>query len=160
MLQKRFTVDFLTKEKKINDGEIPQYYVENSHSAIITPEMFDQVQHELKKSKNVKGYKTGGGCFSGKVVCGECGSFYRSKVCHSISKYRRVIWQCNAKFKNNEKCSTPHLYEDNFKHAFLDVFNSLLENKAETLQGYEAIIQALTDTSKLDNESVKLQSEI
>jgi len=160
MLQKSFTVDFLTKKKKINEGEIPQYYVENSHPAIITPEVFDLVQHELKKRKNVKGYKTGGGCFSGKIICGECGSFYGSKVWHSTSKYRRVIWQCNAKFKNDKKCSTPHLYEEDLKQAFLDTFNSLLENKEEILQGYEAIIQALTDTTKLDKESVNLQSEM
>lgn len=160
MLQKTFTVDFLTKEKKINEGEIPQYYIENSHPAIITPEVFDLVQHELKKRKNVKGYKTGGGCFSGKIVCGECSSFYGSKVWHSTSKYRRVIWQCNAKFKNDEKCNTAHLYEDTLKQAFLDAFNRLLENKEEILQGYDAIIQALTDTSKLDKESVKLQSEM
>lgn len=71
MLQKTFTVDFLTKRKKINEGEIPQYYVENSHPAIVTPEVFDLVQHEIKKRKNAIGYKTGGGCFSGKIVCGE-----------------------------------------------------------------------------------------
>jgi len=92
MLHKTFTLDFLTKKKKINEGEVPQYYVKNSHPAIITPEVFDLVQHEFKKSKNVNGYKTRGGCFSGKVVCGECGSFYGSKVWHSTSKYRKVIW--------------------------------------------------------------------
>jgi len=160
MLQKSFTVDFLTKKKKINEGEIPQYYVKNSHQAIITPEVFDLVQHEFKKRKNVKGYKTGGGCFSGRIVCGECGSFYGSKVWHSTSKYRKMIWQCNSKFNNDEKCSTPHFYEDTLKQAFLDAFNSLLENKEEILQGYDAIIHGLTDTSKLDKESVKLQSEI
>lgn len=160
MLQKSFTVDFLTKKKKINEGEIPQYYVENSHPAIITPEVFDLVQHEIKKRKNAKGYKTGGGCFSGKIVCGKCGSFYGSKIWHSTSKYRRVIWQCNSKFKNNEKCNTPHIYEDKLKQAFVEAVNSILKNKDEMLQGYEAIIQALTDTSKLDKESAKLQNEM
>jgi len=160
ILQKSFTVDFLTKKKKTNEGEIPQYYVENSHPAIITPEVFDLVQQEIKKRKNTKGYKTGGGCFSGKVVCGECGSFYGNKVWHSTSKYRRVIWQCNSKFKNTEKCNTPHIYEDKLKKAFIGAFNSILKNKDEILQGYEAIIQDLTDTSKLDKESAKLQSEM
>lgn len=160
MLQKSFTVDFLTKKKKINEGEIPQYYVENSHPAIITPEVFDLVQQEIKKRKNTKGYKTGGRCFSGKIVCGECGSFYGSKVWHSNSKYRRVIWQCNSKFKNNEKCSTPHIYEDKLKQAFVDAFNSILKNEDEILQGYETIIKALTDTSELDKESAKLQNEM
>jgi site-specific DNA recombinase len=106
MLQKTFTVDFLTKKKKINEGEIPQYYVENSHPGIITPEVFDLVQHEFKKHRSAKGYKTGGECFSGKIICGECGSFYGSKVWHSTSKYRRTIWQCNHKFKNDKKCET------------------------------------------------------
>ena len=35
LLQKCFTVDFLSKKKKANKGEVPQYYVENSHPAII-----------------------------------------------------------------------------------------------------------------------------
>ncbi|MHB8077469.1 recombinase family protein [Desulfosporosinus fructosivorans] len=43
MLQKTFTVDFLTKKKKVNEGEIPQYYVENSHPAVIKPDIFDMV---------------------------------------------------------------------------------------------------------------------
>lgn len=160
ILQKSFTVDFLTKKKKTNEGEIPQYYVENSHPAIITSEVFDLVQHEIKKRKAASGYKTGGGCFSGKIVCGECGSFYGSKVWHSSSKYRRVIWQCNSKFKNTEKCNTPHIYEDKLKKAFIGAFNSILKNKDEILQGYEDIIKELTDTSKLDKESAKFQSEM
>ena len=37
LLQKCFTVDFLTKKRKVNEGEVPQYYVEHSHEPIITP---------------------------------------------------------------------------------------------------------------------------
>ena len=31
LLQKTYTVDFLTKKTKVNEGEIPQYYVEGNH---------------------------------------------------------------------------------------------------------------------------------
>ena len=58
-------------QKVRNKVDLPQYYVENSHPAIIDPETFDLVQLEMKKRKEVKGYKTGGNCFSGKIVCGE-----------------------------------------------------------------------------------------
>ena len=51
LLQKKFTVDFLTKKQKVNEGEVPQYYVTNSHPAIIEPELFDLVQYELKTRK-------------------------------------------------------------------------------------------------------------
>ena len=43
LLQKRYTVDFLRKKTKVNEGEVPQYYVENSHPAIIEPEEWDRV---------------------------------------------------------------------------------------------------------------------
>ena len=32
LLQKTFCTDFLTKKMKVNEGEVPQYYVENSHT--------------------------------------------------------------------------------------------------------------------------------
>jgi DNA invertase Pin-like site-specific DNA recombinase len=160
LLQKAFTVDFLTKKKKINEGEVPQYFVENSHPAIIDPQVYDLVQHEFKKRKAVGGYKTGGSCFSGKIVCGECGGFYGSKVWHSTSKYRRVIWQCNHKFSNEQKCKTPHLYEDDIKKAFVEEINQLIENKAEILEGLRDIVAKLTDTAELDRENEKLREEI
>lgn len=46
------------------------------------------------------------------------------------------------------------------KHAFIQGFNSILENKAEILKSYEPIIQALTYTSKVDKKSDKLQNEL
>lgn len=51
LLQECFTVDFLTKKRKVNEGEVPQYYVEHSHEPIITPEEFDKVQTELARRK-------------------------------------------------------------------------------------------------------------
>lgn len=36
LLQKTYTTDFLTKTRVKNHGVVPQYYVENSHEAIIT----------------------------------------------------------------------------------------------------------------------------
>lgn len=58
LLQKSYTVDFLTKKKKINEGEIPQYYVEGNHEAIISPEVFEQVQRELERRKSSNGRHT------------------------------------------------------------------------------------------------------
>ena len=52
------------------------------------------------------------------IFCGDCGSVYGSKVWHSTDKYRRIIWQCNNKFKGEHHCTTPHLYEKDIK-AFM-----------------------------------------
>ena len=51
--------------------------------------------------------------------------WYGSKVLHSNDKYRRVIWQCNHKFKDRTRCKTPHLTEDEIKAAFVRMVNKL-----------------------------------
>ena len=52
LLQKQYTVDFLTKKRKTNEGEIPQYYVTDDHEPIIDKKTFDLVQIEREKRKN------------------------------------------------------------------------------------------------------------
>ncbi|NCA74667.1 MAG: recombinase family protein, partial [Gammaproteobacteria bacterium] len=44
LLQKYYIPDFLTKKAVVNKGEVPQYYVQGNHEAIIDPEIFDLVQ--------------------------------------------------------------------------------------------------------------------
>ena len=78
LLQKNYTVDFLTKKQKKNEGQVPQYYVENNHEAIITPQQFEQVQAELLRRSKSKGKYSGVSLFSNKIKCGQCGSWYGS----------------------------------------------------------------------------------
>lgn len=160
LLQKSYTVDFLTKKKKVNEGEIPQYYVEGNHEAIIQPEIFELVQRELERRKNSRGRHSGVHLFSGKIKCGQCGEWYGSKVWHSSSKYRRVIWQCNHKYDGEEKCSTPHLTEDEIKTMFVSAVNKLISNKDAVLAPLRASLDIAFDTSALEAETEELQSEI
>jgi len=160
ILQKAFTVDFLTKKKKKNEGEIPMYYVENSHPSIVSSDVFDQVQYELKIRKKHNGYKTGVSCFSGRIKCGQCGCYYGSKVWHSNSKYRRVIWQCNHKYQDEEKCSTPHIYEENLKRTFIEELNKILLNKDKVISDLRLISHEIFDSNKLIEEEMYLQNEI
>lgn len=46
-------MDFLTKKQKVNEGEVPQYFVEHSHDAIIDPEEFELVQAEIERRKGL-----------------------------------------------------------------------------------------------------------
>lgn len=120
--QKKFTVDFLQKKLKVNEGEAPQYYVENSHEAIIDPLLFERVQEEMARRKALGRSYSGKTIFSCRLICGDCGHYLGSKVWNSTDKYRRVIWQCNNKFKGECKCGTPHLTEDFIKAKFLEAY--------------------------------------
>jgi hypothetical protein len=116
------------------------------------------VQYELKQRKGNRGYKASDSPFSGRIICGECGRIFGSKVWHSTTKYRRTIWQCNHKYKG-KKCDTPHLYETALQTAFVKAFNQLIENKDEILLGYETVLQTLTDIAALEKKRAELQSE-
>ena len=159
LLQKQFTVDFLTKKKKVNEGEIPQYYVERSHEAVVSPETFDLVQSEIARRKVHGRRMRGASPFSSRIVCRTCGSFYGSKVWHSTDKYRRVVWQCNGKYKDGTKCPTPHLYETTLQQAFVGAFNSKLGDRDTILRGYEEALGRLSDTTVLEEERGQVEYE-
>ena len=160
LLQKSFTVDFLQKKMKPNVGEVPQYYVAESHPAIINPAEWRKVQAEITQRTQ---YAHKAGCtspFSGKIVCGDCGAVYGSKVWHSRDQYRRVIWQCNSKYESEHKCATPHLTEVQIKGAFAQVIGQLLTDRARIIGDLEAVIQGLCDEADLTEKQERLLAEM
>ncbi|KAA8973619.1 recombinase family protein [Streptococcus agalactiae] len=158
LLQKSFTVDFLTKEKKKNEGEIPQYYVTGNHEAIIPPTTFDRVQRLLEQRKAGKNRISSVSIYSSKIKCGDCGSWYGSKTWHSTSKYRQKIWQCNHKFE--EKCTTPHLTEEEIQKLFLQAVNKLVKNKKEIISTHKEMTKIIFDTSAFEKEKIELEEEL
>ena len=160
LLQKTFTVDFLSKKKKVNEGEHPQYYVEHSHEAIIDPREWQLVQLEMARRKSL-GMRYSGNCvLATRIVCGDCGSYFGPKVWNSTSKYKRTIWQCNNKFKGETKCSTPHIEEQAIKSRLISVLNFLLPDKQALLEDCRLMQDALTDCTKIDEQLNALTEEL
>jgi len=156
LLQKFYTADFLAKRPIENKGEIPQYYVQNNHEAIISSDVFDLVQNELRDRKNGRTSSI----FSGRVRCGICGGVLGSKVWHSNDRYRKVIWQCNAKYADKDTtCATPNFTEDELKKLYIRVLNKLIADKDEIIRGFEEIKDEVFDTSKQEAAVNRLQNE-
>jgi hypothetical protein len=152
-------VDFLTKKTKVNEGEVPQYYVENSHPAIVDKETFELVQAEIRRRQTHGKHLSGSGLFFGKIICGECGGFYGSKVWHSADKYRRVVWQCNHKYMKGTRCTTPHITEEYVRECFVVAFNQLVGRKERYVAEYVAAIEGLGDSAVVDGQIKRLISE-
>lgn len=148
LLQKSFTTNFLTKKTKVNEGELPQYYVENNHEAIIDKDTFDLVQYELK----IRERRGSASQFSGMLVCATCGAVYGSKVWHSNSKYRRVIYRCNQKYEGEVKCDTPHVTDEEVKEWFVIATNKLIENKDEVIENMKVLLVMCSDTEDIQQE--------
>ena len=159
LLQKEFTVDFLQKKLKKNEGEVPQYYVEGNHEAIIDPKVFDLVQEELARRAKGRSRYSGVTIFSNKIKCSDCRCWYGAKVWHSTDKYRKTIYRCNSKYEG-KKCETPHVTEDEVKAAFISAYNQLVTEKREIIGNAELIRRTLCGTDALEEEKRKLEEEM
>ena len=108
ILQKTYKRDLLSK-RITNNGEVRKYLVENGHEAIITSEQFEMAQQELEARRKENRQHSSKSIFTSKLVCGDCGCFYGSKVWHSTDKYRSVVWQCNNKARLKRNVPLPIL---------------------------------------------------
>lgn len=90
LIQKEFTVDYLKKKVKINEGELPQYYVKEDHEAIVSPWLFDYVQERLTERLELKETKSqrysGHTPLISRVICSTCGAILwtATKILHHI----------------------------------------------------------------------------
>lgn len=153
-------MDFLSKKMKVNEGEVPQYIVEQSHPAIIDPNQWEKVQTEMAVRKFRGRHHNCLSPFSAKIICGACGEYYGPKVWHSTDKYRRVIWQCNGKFKGEHRCGTPHLYEEDIRRLFLQAVADLTEAREVLMDTCQMLLDEYLNTDSLDAESAAMETEL
>lgn len=155
----RFYLDFLEKKMKPNEGEVPQYYVEGSHPAIIEPDEWDHVQAEFARRKSLGGSYSGKSVLSAKLVCEDCGKFFGSKIWHPNDKYRRTVWQCNSKFKGEERCQTPTVDTETVQRLFIQAYNQLMQNRPQIIRDCEEWRRVLIDFAALDAEITRQMEE-
>lgn len=137
LLQKTFTVDFLTKKRSANDGQVNKYYVEDSHEAIIDKETWELVQLELARRKafreehqlNFYIMQNKDNPFTSKVFCAECGSAFGRKN-WTTSRGKRKVWQCNNRYKVKGLigCQNNHIDEGTLEKAVVMAVKLLSEN--------------------------------
>lgn len=151
LLQKTYTVDFLTKKRVKNNGEVPQYYIEESHPAIIDKAMWEGVQLEIERRRvfaetygvHKLDYATLDNPFAGRVICGYCGSTFGRKVWNSTDeRLRRVVWRCNKKYsvKGERSCENKHIDDSVLYQAFINTFNALVENKDYFIEKWKSYL--------------------
>ena len=160
LLQKTYISDYLEHKPKKNNGEIEQYYVTGSQPAIINRDEWDLVQFELQRRRELGIKYSRKGVLAGKIICGDCGSFYGKKVWHSTDKYRCEVFQCNHKFK--DKCQTPTFSEEEIKAKFLKALSGIIKDKARIIKDADEICELLTDSTNCNQviEEAKTEMEV
>jgi len=137
LLQKTYTTEVLPFKRKHNRGQMPRYFIEDNHEAIISPEQEETVkkimeyrrkQHGLDSEKCQNRYN-----FSGKLLCGECGSTFRRQKIYIGKPYEKVQWCCHQHIEDKTKCSQKAVREDVIQKVFILMWNKLISNYTEIL---------------------------
>lgn len=173
LLQKTYTADLLSGTIKKNNGELPQYYIENNHTPIVSQEMFLLVQEEIarrkskspasqKKVRTNRGRYTSQYALSERLICGECGCYYR-RVTWNIRGKRKIVWRCINRLEFGKKyCkSSPSISEDVLHNAILRAIRELAQQQREQTQKclHDTILQCATGGLDISLTTLKNQLE-
>ncbi len=153
LLQKYYTRDFLTKKVELNDGQVPQYYVSNSHPPIIPREVYNRVQNEIARRRSFPmPYRNmRSNALAGKIVCEECGSHYVRKSdrggtqiyfrcgTHINRNYREKAALANSSDPSSFRCHSRSIREDHLRAALVQAFSLLPEERDGLLKLRERI---------------------
>lgn len=111
LLQKTYIDDHISKKSCVNTGQLPMYFAENSHEAIIDKEIFAQVQEE-KARRTHKGHARRTYDFTSKITCGICDKHYKRKISNGGTKYEKPVWICNTfNTKGKKHCASGQIPE-------------------------------------------------
>lgn len=148
ILQKWVTTDFLTHSLRKNTGQVEQYYVENSHPAIIDKETWTAVQEELERRDiycqnyhlSMYAYRADKNPMNGKIVCGKCDHTYARK---SWSNRSVAYWTCKT-----EGCSG-NIKEEHLYKAFVTAWNYTVKNRQKYMERWKLMMEDGTALEKL-----------
>ena len=154
-LQKTLTTDYLSKKRVKNEGQVTQYYVENSHKPIIPKEEWEAVQMELQRRKDYcleVGLKTFGVAsvdspFISRLVCAHCGATYGRKCWSNRHQY---YWTCHNRIKENGgTCRAEHVKDEVIKKALVIAWNSIVKNRDRLMSTWETMQEASDPLQKM-----------
>ena len=142
LAQKTFKECVIGGKVQKNTGQLPQVLIQNNHPAIISRELFYEVQEEMKrrtaaKSPSTKA-STGRACYSSKyalserLVCGECGTLYR-RCTWTIRGRKKIVWRCVSRLDHGTKyCKTsPTMEETALQAAIMAAINKSMDFDGE-----------------------------
>jgi site-specific DNA recombinase len=114
LAQKNMSTDDFPFVKKPNKGEKDQYYIKNSHPAIISRDVFKKAKTLMAMRRPATGQMPKTYPLSGKIVCGECNAVFKRR--QSASGY--IAWVCRKHDRSRFNCAMPRIAETAIYSAF------------------------------------------
>lgn len=140
---------------KINRGQVKQYYMEDTHEAIISKEDFDRVQVLMNKKacqKQIGKTDIPIYPFTSKVVCGVCKKGYNHKFNNTNKPWRNEIWSCsNQNNYGKAVCDNTRIKDEVLKEKFVESYNEFIATKLDNDEQVKSK-NRLADLVRQENE--------
>ena len=144
IFQKTFTDGQFNRHRNV--GQRDQFMATEHHEAIISHEDFEAAAQIAAQRAAEKGVVKGSRkyqnryAFSGKIICGECGSTFKRRI-HSSIGGKYVAWCCKTHIEDKGKCSMLYVRDDDLKLAFVTLLNKLVYGHKFILKPYLRALQ-------------------
>lgn len=156
--QRTYTEKQFPFTRKENKGQMNMYLTKDAHPPIITHEEAEAVQSIMEyrsRTLNMNGEKSQNRyLFSGRIICGECGSHFRRQKIYIGKPYEKIIWTCHRHVEDKEFCHMKAIREDVLQQAFTDMWNKLYTNQGTVL---EPLLKALTELAERKPDSAEIE---
>lgn len=146
LLQKTYTDERFKRHH--NKGEEQMYLVQDSHEPVVSREIFDKANRMLEIYASFRNVESGTDkylnrhTFSGKIVCGECGSTLKRAIINTT-----VAWSCKKHISDNSSCAMKSVKDEALKAAFATMINKLIFSRKIILEPY---VRKLRNNSRDD----------
>lgn len=157
--KKTYTPDYLSHEKKYNRGAEEPVVIRDHHEPIITREIFEQTQRELKRRASLR--RNNGrhsSCYglSGKLVCGKCGSGFvaRKKIRHDGSEY--LAWRCGRAVSRKDCDNSRQISNQLIMDRIRKEINLCSDGKLPELSDEQLCRTALEKVIIFDSEQMEI----
>lgn len=171
LMQKDYTVDFLTHKRKRNEGELPKYHLQDHHEPIIDRKTWEMAQTERKrrrdmiteKDRNLRQVYSSVSVFSNRLFCGTCGqplTRYSGKIVVNGQKENHPLWRCRAtslkacKKGGYARCRAKRKQEGQIRAGFMKMLLELKQRQIPDAgdEALKSILLQLNGNSQFKDE--------
>ena len=146
--------------RHFNQGELPQYLIEEHHPSLVNHETFNRAQVLLKEAAQKRHIETGSHkyqhnyLFSGKIICGNCGTTFKRQT-----RPHEIYWACQKHLRSAKQCPTKAVSEAGLGAAFCNMMNKLVHSRKFLLQ---PLLEALKEEANAnsDGQLISLTKQI
>lgn len=152
IFQKIYTDDNFNRHN--NYGEKNMYLCKNHHEAIVSHEIFEQAAASMEQRAKEKSIESGHEkyqnryAFSGKIICGDCGSTFKRRQ-HYKPSGNYVAWACNLHLENKDACSMLYIHDEAIKNTFVRMMRKLQAADNRMLKPFVAGLKGANNKERL-----------